>query len=122
MVNEKSVYDHVICESRIEKEFAQNLDNDSDVRLFFKLPRSFKITIPIGSYTSDWAVFLERDGEQKLYFVLETKGTNSDFDLRLKEMLKIKCGKAHFTALETGVVFNEALVMSWRDSKRGGWW
>ncbi|WP_375677415.1 hypothetical protein [Bartonella sp. AS69XJJH] len=37
--------------------------------------------------------------------------------MRLKEMLKIKCGKAHFTALETGVVFNEAPVMSWRDSK-----
>ncbi len=34
-------------------------------------------------------------------------------------MLKIKYGKAHFTALETGVVFNEAPVMSWRDSKRG---
>ncbi|WP_375606459.1 MULTISPECIES: hypothetical protein [unclassified Bartonella] len=119
MVNEKSLYDHVICESRIEKEFAQNLDNDSDVRLFFKLQRSFKIATPIGSYTPDWTFFLERDGEQKLYFVLETKGTNSEFDLRLKEMLKIKCGKAHFTALETGVVFNEAPVMSWRDSKRG---
>ncbi|WP_375628258.1 hypothetical protein [Bartonella sp. TT67HLJMS] len=37
----------------------------------------------------------------------------------LKEMLKIKCGKAHFIALETGVVFDEAPVMSWRDSKRG---
>lgn len=34
-------------------------------------------------------------------------------------MLKIKCGKAHFTALKTGVVFNEAPVMSWRDSKAG---
>nr|WP_174888840.1 hypothetical protein [Bartonella grahamii] len=39
--------------------------------------------------------------------------------MRLKEMLKIKCGKAHFTALDTGVVFNEAPVMSGRDSKRG---
>ncbi|WP_375612064.1 MULTISPECIES: hypothetical protein [unclassified Bartonella] len=57
MVNEKSVYDHEICESRIEKEFAQNLDNDSDVRLFFKLPRNLKIATPIGSYTPDWAVF-----------------------------------------------------------------
>ncbi|WP_244548709.1 hypothetical protein [Bartonella taylorii] len=25
----------MICESRLEKEFAQNLDNDPDVRLFF---------------------------------------------------------------------------------------
>ncbi len=35
VVNEKSVYDHVICENRIEKEFVQNLDNAPDVRLFF---------------------------------------------------------------------------------------
>ncbi|WP_375659133.1 hypothetical protein [Bartonella sp. MR30HLJHH] len=47
----------MICESRIEKEFAQNLDNDSDVRLFFKLPRSFKIVMLIGSYTPDFGVF-----------------------------------------------------------------
>ncbi|WP_277623274.1 hypothetical protein [Bartonella krasnovii] len=52
-VNGKEVYDHVICESRIEKEFAQNLDNAPDVRLFFKLPRSFKIATFIGSYTPD---------------------------------------------------------------------
>ncbi|WP_252615239.1 hypothetical protein [Bartonella taylorii] len=25
----------MICESRIEKKFAQNLDNDPDIRLFF---------------------------------------------------------------------------------------
>ncbi|WP_375656530.1 hypothetical protein [Bartonella sp. CM120XJJH] len=53
----------------------------------------------------------------KALFCTGNKGTNSEFDLRLKEMLKIKCGKAHFTAIETGVVFNEAPVMSWRDSK-----
>ncbi|WP_375701723.1 hypothetical protein [Bartonella sp. AA89HNZF] len=56
-VSEKSVYDHVVYESSVEKEFAQNLDNDSDVRLFFKLPRNLKIATPIGSYTPDWAVF-----------------------------------------------------------------
>lgn len=49
----KRVYDHVICESRIEKEFAQNLDNAPDIRLFFKLPRSLKIATFIGSYTPD---------------------------------------------------------------------
>ncbi|WP_375634713.1 MULTISPECIES: hypothetical protein [unclassified Bartonella] len=57
VVSEKSVYDHVVYESSVEKEFAQNLDNDSDVRLFFKLPRNLKIATPIGSYTPDWAVF-----------------------------------------------------------------
>ncbi|WP_273789101.1 DEAD/DEAH box helicase family protein [Bartonella sp. ML70XJBT] len=118
VVSEKSVYDHVVYESSVEKEFAQSLENDPEVRLFFKLPRSFKIATPIGSYTPDWAVFLERDGEQKLYFVLETKGANSEFDLRLKEMLKIKCGKAHFDALQTSVVFNNQPVTNWREYKR----
>ncbi|WP_375641911.1 MULTISPECIES: DEAD/DEAH box helicase family protein [unclassified Bartonella] len=119
VVSEKSVYDHVVYESSVEKEFAQSLDNDPEVRLFFKLPRSFKIATPIGSYTPDWAVFLEREGEQKLYFVLETKGSNSEFNLRLKEMMKIKCGKAHFDALQTGVEFNDQPVTSWREYKRG---
>ncbi|WP_375651597.1 DEAD/DEAH box helicase family protein [Bartonella sp. LB28NMGDW] len=118
VVSEKSVYDHVVYESSVEKEFAQSLENDPEVRLFFKLPRSFKIATPIGSYTPDWAVFLERDGEQKLYFVLETKGANSEFDLRLKEMLKIKCGKAHFAALQTSVAFNDQPVTNWREYKR----
>ncbi|WP_375664110.1 MULTISPECIES: DEAD/DEAH box helicase family protein [unclassified Bartonella] len=118
VVSEKSVYDHVVYESSVEKEFAQSLENDPEVRLFFKLPRSFKIATPIGSYTPDWAVFLERDGEQKLYFVLETKGANSEFDLRLKEILKIKCGKAHFAALQTSVAFNDQPVINWREYKR----
>ncbi|MET3560331.1 type III restriction enzyme [Bartonella japonica] len=118
VVSEKSVYDHVVYESSVEKEFAQSLENDPEVRLFFKLPRNFKIATPIGSYTPDWAIFLEQDGEQKLYFVLETKGANSEFDLRLKEMLKIKCGKAHFAALQTGVAFNDQPVTNWREYKR----
>ncbi|WP_375650439.1 hypothetical protein [Bartonella sp. OT172YNZD] len=33
----------MICESRIEKEFAQNLDNDLDVRLFFNCQGVLKL-------------------------------------------------------------------------------
>nr|WP_254492291.1 hypothetical protein [Bartonella sp. B1099] len=82
------------------------------------MPRSFKIKTPIGSYTPDWTVFLECDGKQKLYFVLETKGADSQFNLCLKEMLKIKCGKAHFYALQTSVAFNDQPVKNWREYKR----
>lgn len=63
-------------------------------------------------------MFLERDGAQKLYFVLETKDSASEYDLRLKELLKIKCGKAHFEALETSVAYSEQPVTSWHDYKR----
>ena len=95
-----SVYDYVIYDSSsIEKPFSLALDNDPDVRMFFKLPDRFKIDTPIGTYNPDWAVYLTRKGEEKLYFVLETKGSIDYFDLRTKEQLKIHCGKQHFKAL-----------------------
>ncbi|GAA4660858.1 hypothetical protein GCM10023262_05820 [Bartonella pachyuromydis] len=39
--------------------------------------------------------------------------------MRLKELMKIKCGKAHFEALETDVAYNQMPVSSWHDYKRG---
>ena len=71
----------------------------------------------IGTYNPDWAVYLERSGEHKLYFVLETKGTTSLFDLRNPEQLKIKCGKAHFAALENDMEFSEKPVRDWQAYK-----
>ena len=85
--------------------------------MFFKIPPRFKIETPIGSYNPDWAVFLEKDGEQKLYFVLETKGTTSLFDLRSPERLKIHCGKQHFDALQDGILFSEQPVKDWKEFK-----
>ena len=111
---ENSLYDHTIYDSSTEKNFAQSLDNDPDVKLFFKIPSRFQIETPIGTYNPDWAVYLEKNGEQKLYFVLETKGTTDLFDLRSPERLKIKCGKAHFDALENGVIFSPEPVQDWR--------
>ena len=98
-----SVYDYVVYDSgTVEKPFALALDNDPDVKMFFKIPDRFKIDTPIGSYNPDWAVYLTKNGEEKLYFVLETKGSESFMDLRTREQLKIHCGKRHFDALESG--------------------
>lgn len=112
-----SVYDYVRCDSGVESTFAKCLDNDPDVRMFFKIPSRFKIETPIGAYNPDWAVYLERNGEQKLYFVLETKGTTDLFDLRSPERLKIHCGKQHFAAIDNGATFSEAPVRDWREFK-----
>jgi len=114
---EHSVYDYLIYDSGVESRFAKSLDEDPDVKMFFKIPPRFKIETPIGSYNPDWAVFLEKDGEQKLYFVLETKGTTSLFDLRNSEKLKIHCGKQHFAALEDGIEFSEEPVKDWKEFK-----
>jgi len=89
------------------------------VKLFFKIPSRFKIETPIGTYNPDWAVYLEKNGEQKLYFVLETKGTTDLFDLRSPERLKIKCGKAHFDALENDMIFSPEPVSDWRKFRAG---
>lgn len=47
-------------------------------------------------------MYLERDGDKKMYFILETKGTTDLFGLRTPEQLKIHCGTEHFKALENG--------------------
>lgn len=100
----RSVYDYIIYDSStIEKPFAKALDDDPDVKMFFKIPERFKIETPIGTYNPDWAVYLERDGDKKMYFILETKGTTDLFGLRTPEQLKIHCGTEHFKALENGV-------------------
>ena len=101
---EHSVYDHIIYDSStVEKPFAVSLDKDPDVKMFFKIPDRFKIDTPIGTYNPDWAVLWEKNGEQKLYFILETKGTESLFNLKTPEQLKIHCGKEHFKALGNGL-------------------
>ncbi|MFR1480172.1 MAG: hypothetical protein ACLSB9_33135 [Hydrogeniiclostridium mannosilyticum] len=114
---EHSVYDHIIYDSgSVEKPFALALDHDPDVRMFVKLPSRFLVDTPIGSYNPDWAVYFEKDGVQKLFFVLETKGSTNPFDLRTKEQLKIHCGQQHFRALGNDVEMRVA--NSWDGFKR----
>ena len=88
-----SIYDYVIYDSDNEKIFAEKLDNDPEVKLFTKLPGWFKIKTPIGNYNPDWAVMLGEDGKEKMYFVVETKGTIEYLGNRPTEASKIKCGK-----------------------------
>jgi type III restriction enzyme len=95
---EKSIYDVVEFESKVEQQFAEALDSRSDIKLFIKLPAWFKIDTPLGSYNPDWAIVKEAD--ETIYLVRETKGTTDLFDLPERERQKILCGKAHFAALD----------------------
>ena len=111
-----SVYDYIVYDSSsIERPFAVALDNDPDVKMFFKIPNRFKIETPIGTYNPDWAVYLTKNGEEKLYFVLENKGSTSFMDLRTREQLKIHCGKKHFEALDNGIELQVAT--DWNELK-----
>jgi type III restriction enzyme len=110
-----SVYDRVMFDSRNESEFATILDKDENVELFFKIPSRFKIDTPIGTYTPDWAVCLNYDGSRKLYFVLETKTSIDDQDLRGGENWKIHCGRKHFEELGGGIQYDP--VTDWKKFK-----
>lgn len=96
---EKSIYEHVVYDSTTERDFATAMENNVAVKLYAKLPGWFKVPTPLGSYNPDWAVLLEDDGAERLYFVVETKSSLFTDDLRDKESAKIKCGEAHFAAL-----------------------
>jgi type III restriction enzyme len=98
----RSVYDRVVYDSDVEHSFADQLENNEAVKLYAKLPGWFKVPTPLGGYNPDWAVLIEQDGTERLYLVVETKGSLFKDDLRDKESAKIECGKAHFKALAVG--------------------
>jgi len=102
---QKSIYDHVIYDSEVEADFARKFETSADVKVYAKLPGWFKIDTPLGSYNPDWAVLVNQDDEEKLYFVVETKGSILGDLLRPLEKAKIDCGREHFKALEVPVKF-----------------
>ena len=94
----KSVYDAIVYDSEVEREFAEKLDKREDVKLFVKLPAWFKIETPLGTYNPDWAI-LKHDNTV-LYLLRETKGTKDFEKLRNIEAEKIRCGRKHFETLK----------------------
>ena len=99
----RSIYDHVIWDSDVEKKFVEGLEKRKDIILYLKLPAFFTVPTPIGNYNPDWAIVKEdRDahgeptGKEKLYLVRETKSTTDSEKLRHHEEWKIDCGRRHF--------------------------
>ncbi len=100
---EKSVHEHVVYDSEgIERTFAEQLERNEAVKVYAKLPGWFKVPTPLGTYNPDWAVLVEYDGTQRLFFVVETKSSLYADELRHRESAKITCGKAHFAAIAIG--------------------
>ena len=96
----KGVHERVVYDSAgVERTFAEDLEKNAAVKVYAKLPSGFRVPTPLGDYNPDWAIVIERDGQDRLYFVVETKGSLFADDLRALERAKIECGKAHFKAL-----------------------
>lgn len=98
-VFDKSVFESLVVDSPVEAAFAKQLQQQVEVKLFVKLPSRFKVSTPLGGYNPDWAAVIEEDGQERLYFVIETKGGTNTSVLRPSERLKIKSASRHFEAV-----------------------
>ena len=54
MESEKSLYDLVVIDSKgTEMDFAKQLESNTDVEVYTKLPRGFSINTLMGQYNTD---------------------------------------------------------------------
>lgn len=95
----KHIYDFLTSDSKIESDFATALENSTEVVVYAKLPKSFYVSTPVANYSPDWAIVFDKDKVRHIYFVAETKGSDSDMDLREIEKLKIHCAEQHFDSI-----------------------
>ena len=100
----KHLYDHIVYDSTNERDFATELDTNTDVAVYVKLPDGFFISTPVGHYNPDWAIAFYDGKVKHIYFVAETKGSMSSMQLRLIEESKIHCAREHFKAISNGNV------------------
>lgn len=103
----KHVYDFVVTDSDVEKNFVKELDNSDEVIVYAKLPKGFLIPTPVGDYNPDWAISFKENDVKHIYFVAETKGSMSSMDLRQIEKSKIKCAKKYFEELGSLINHNK---------------
>ena len=100
----KHLFDHVVYDSNVEKKFAEELDINTDVAVYVKLPSGFFISTPVGKYNPDWAISFYEGSVKHIYFVAETKGDTDSLQLREVEGFKITCARKHFAAISNGNV------------------
>ena len=104
MKAQRHLYDHIVYDSTNERDFAADLDTNTNVAVYVKLPDSFYISTPVGHYNPDWAIAFYEGTVKHIYFVAETKGSMSSMQLRMIEDSKIHCAREHFKAISNGNV------------------
>ncbi len=92
----RGLYEAEAWDSDTEKKFINCAD--TNVKFFTKLPNSFKIKTPLGTYNPDFVIIKHDESEGA--FVVETKGSEQERDLRGREKWQIAYAKKHFTLLD----------------------
>ena len=95
----KHIYDYVVTDSKVERNFVTELDTSTEVVVYAKLPRGFFIPTPVGDYNPDWAIAFKEGTVKHVYFVAETKGSLSTLQLKGAEEAKIACARRFFASL-----------------------
>ncbi|MDR2526931.1 MAG: DEAD/DEAH box helicase family protein [Rickettsiales bacterium] len=99
------LYDKIVYDSDIEKLIEEeNLKNigANKIIVFGKLP-AIKIPTPYKTYNPDFAYYIEKDNDKKLFLVVESKGYNNESDIDYKERQKIEYAKKFFESLNEKV-------------------
>lgn len=105
----KSVYEYNVCDSDVEVNLAKEFEQSENVSVYTKLPSWFAVPTPLGNYNPDWAILYNKNGDEKLYFITESKGTIFDEALRPIEKGKIRCGKEHFKSIGSRMIVAHTL-------------
>jgi type III restriction enzyme len=100
----RHIYDYVVTDSDIERNFVTDLDTSDDVIVYAKLPKAFAIPTPVGNYSPDWAISFKEGMVKHIYFVAETKGSLQTMQLRQIEMAKIHCARKFFVKITSNKV------------------
>lgn len=97
----KHITPYVAYDSNGERDFANSLQSATEVLIFAKLPRKFKIPTPVGYYAPDWAIVFEDGTVRHVFFVAETKGSLDKMELRGVELAKTECAKCLFNSISS---------------------
>ncbi|CAI2630355.1 hypothetical protein AKUH1B105A_09950 [Apilactobacillus kunkeei] len=102
----KHLYDKIRIDSKVEKNFYNELDEENNVEMYVKLPGGFYINTPVGRYNPDWAIVLNEPERKHVYFIAETKGSSDNIELSLKgvENAKIEAARQHFKVISNSEV------------------
>lgn len=101
----KSPYEYVVFDSKtVEAPLVKEFEQSDNISVYSKLPDWFKIDTPLGTYNPDWAILWKDENEEKLFFVVESKGSTNLLDLRTKESSKIECGQKHFESIGSEMI------------------
>ena len=95
----RHIFNYIVVDSQTEREFAKALEASDKVAVYAKLPSGFSIPTPVGQYNPDWAIAFESGSVKHVYFIAETKGSDSENTLREIEQQKINCAQVFFSKL-----------------------